>query len=114
MEAFNLSVNLKCDLEELLRNHGVDNKGRVQKIIDSEVLRLNDKFIPLDTGALRDSGKINTVIGSGEVIYSTPYARRQYYIPMNHTGQRCAFWFEQMKRQGGTEQILAAVRKELK
>lgn len=83
----------------------------VQEIIDSEVLRLNDPYVPKDTGILIQSGIMNTELGSGEVIYQTPYARKQYYIPMNHDGKRCAYWFEQMKNEGGKEKILRAARR---
>lgn len=51
----------------------------VQKVVDSEVLRLSDKYIPFRTGTLRNSGIIGTVIGSGKVSWITPYARQQYY-----------------------------------
>lgn len=84
----------------------------VQKVIDSEVMRLNDPYVPKDTGILIQSGIMHTELGSGEVIYNTPYARRQYYIPMEHKeGKRCAYWFEQMKNSGGKEKILNAARK---
>ena len=88
----------------------------MQQVIDSECLRLMDPYVPLDTGALRDSGILHTTIGSGEIIYRSPYARKQYYIPMNHGNgsKRTAYWFEYMKKDGGTEKILRAARKALK
>ena len=97
---------------------GFDNElkqkfDNVQAIIDSEVLRLNNPYIPKDTGILIQSGIMNTEIGSGEVDYQTPYARKQYYIPMEHEGQRTNYWFEQMKADGGKEKILNAARRAL-
>ena len=71
-----------------------------QKIIDSEVLRLCEPMVPLKTGALIRSGKLTTVIGTGEVHYSTPYARRQYYATAKsrpYDANRGAYWFERMK-----------------
>lgn len=91
----------------------------MQKYIDSECLRLCDPLIPLDTGALIDSGNINTQIGSGEVKYRTPYARRWYYMPANFSGGsssgmsavgRGNYWFERMKQQH-KKQILAGAQK---
>lgn len=50
-----------------------------QKFIDSEYLRTVEPYWPLLTGTLIQSGTLNTVIGSGLVVYRTPYARRQFY-----------------------------------
>lgn len=51
----------------------------VQKVVDSEVLRLSDRYIPFRTGTLRNSGIIGTVVGSGKVSWIAPYAKQQYY-----------------------------------
>ena len=92
--------------------HEMEQKFQnVQQIIDSEVLRMCDPYVPFDTGILKQSGIMNTEIGSGAVIYRTPYARKQYYVPMNHNEKRCAYWFEQMKNDGGKEKILSAAKK---
>lgn len=85
-----------------------------QENIDSEVLRLCDPYAPKETGILIRSGIMFTEIGSGKVVYDTPYARRQYYIPMQHTEGRTHMWFEEMKRSGGKEKILNAARRAVK
>lgn len=78
--------------------------SRVQKIIDSEVLRKCDPYVPMQTGMLKKSGILGTVIGSGVVEYITPYARLQYYGNGGHGlegtasgGKRGKMWFERMK-----------------
>ena len=98
--------------DQILRNRGLEDGGQVQKFIDSECLRLTAPKIPKDTGALIESGTINTVIGSGEVIYNTPYARRWYYMPAQFQGapERGNYFFERMKQQY-KEQILAGSKK---
>jgi hypothetical protein len=72
-----------------------------QCFVDSEVLRLSEPFIPLRTGMLIKSGILGTEIGSGEVAWIAPYARRQFYSPRkvgSETGpQRGPFWFTRMK-----------------
>lgn len=71
-----------------------------QKTIDSEVLRLCAPMVPFKSGALERSGTIHTVIGSGEVVYATPYARYQYYATAqtrSYDPRRGARWFERMK-----------------
>ena len=108
-----MSVEIKGNLKlkstpEILRERGIGNSGRVQKVIDSEVLRLCEPYVPLLDGTLIKSGIINTKIGSGTVIYSTPYARRHYYRPARFRGapKRGNYWFERMKNEGGRDKIL--------
>lgn len=71
-----------------------------QRIIDSEVLRLCAPMVPKRTGALERSGTIGTVIGSGEVKYTVPYSRRQYFktaTSRSYDPRRGGMWFERMK-----------------
>ena len=71
-----------------------------QEFVDSEVLRRSDSYTPKRTGALIRSGILGTTIGSGEVRYVAPYARRLYYNPQDHfygAPKRGAKWFERMK-----------------
>ena len=83
--------SFECDIPQVMSTHGLDEGGRVQQFIDT----------PKDTGTLIDSGIINTQIGSGEVKWSTPYARRWYYMHANFQEgpQRGNYWFERMKAQ---------------
>lgn len=91
-------------LSKLIKDRNLQEGGKVQKYIDSEVLRLSDPLIPLDTAILKGSGIRSTVIGSGEVKYNTPYAKRQYYTNAG-SGRRGRLWFVRMKADH-LEQIL--------
>jgi len=82
-------------------------------MIDSEVLRRCDPLVPFDTGTLKQSGIEHTELGSGNVIYRTVYARKQYYIPMQHKNNRTEYWFEHMKNNGGKAAILKAAQEAL-
>lgn len=76
------------------------NLQRAQQFVDSEVLRLCDPLTPMQTGTLIKSGKLGTVIGSGEVDYLAPYASKQYYDTSEtrpYDANRGAHWFERMK-----------------
>ena len=89
-----MKVEIHTDFEKKFK--------QAQKIVDSEVLRRCDPLIPMDTGMLKKSGILGTVVGSGEVIYQAPYARNQYYTNSgngnhNKSGLRGPFWFERMK-----------------
>lgn len=65
--------------DRILRDRGVKRFGKVQRYIDSEVLRVCAPYVPFRRGGLVESGPLSTVLGSGEVCYNTPYARKQYY-----------------------------------
>lgn len=100
------------DKEKILKKRGIESGGRVQQYIDNEVLKRCQDYVPMDTGKLIESGIRETRIGSGEVIYETPYARRWYYIEAKFTGapKRGKNWFERMKQEGGKEAILRGAR----
>lgn len=74
-----------------------------QKFVDSECLRHCAPLMPFDQHTLIESGQINTQIGSGQVKWRTPYARRWYYMPADfskeHNPEAGNYWFERMKQQ---------------
>lgn len=106
---------------KLVWNEGFGEKKReqftrAQEIVDSECLRYMNPLTPMRTGTMIKSATLGTVIGSGEIIYVAPYARRQYY---NNAGgspahpQAKAYWFETMKA-ANRDSILRAAGKGLK
>lgn len=100
-------------LSQMLERRGLEPKGRVQKYIDSEVLRLSSPYLPFQSGELERSGIMGTDIGSGDVMYNTPKARYLYYgkvmigrapkqltdkdLTYHGTPMRGAYFFERMK-----------------
>ena len=70
--------------------------SEAQSFVDSECLRYCDPLTPRLTGMLIKSGELGSVIGSGELKYLAPYARKQYYENKGK-GQRGGRWFERMK-----------------
>ncbi|MFT8889868.1 MAG: minor capsid protein [Ethanoligenens sp.] len=89
------------------------NFTRAQKFLDSEVLRTTTPFVPIRTGALIKSGQLGTVIGSGQVTWNVPYARRLYYSQnyhFNDAPQRGGKWFERSKATN-KPQWIAGVKK---
>lgn len=56
-----------------------DKLNKAQKFIDSETIRLMVPYTPMNSGALAESVKLGTVIGSGTLRYNSVYARYQYY-----------------------------------
>lgn len=71
---------------------------RAQVFVDSKCLDLMQPLTPRLTGAMIKSGTLGTALGTGQINYLTPYARRQYYENRGQ-GQRGRLWFERMKSQ---------------
>lgn len=73
-----------------------------QKKLDIQIVKDCNYYVPLKTGTLQKSALIYTVPGSGQIVYRTPYAKRQYYgLHFDHSKQlnpnACAKWFEAAK-----------------
>ncbi len=121
----NYQVHLD-NASRVARRHGLERGGPIQKFIDSEVIRLSDPYIPFQSGMLKLSGQLGTVVGSGEITYNSPYARYLYYgyvmvgrapkqltnRPITYQGapKRGAYWFERMKQNHGREILRGAER----
>lgn len=107
-------MKVKLDVEsipKIKQSRGLEERGRVQQMIDSEVIRLMSPYTPRDTGALINSATRLTQIGSGLVKQggpSAPYARRWYYNKENahFVGGKTDHWFKKAMRNGGAETIL--------
>lgn len=75
---------------------------RAQMKLDQQVIADSNYYVPKKTSTLEKSAQIKTVIGSGLVVWQTPYARAQYYgVSFDHSKQlnpnACAKWFEAAK-----------------
>lgn len=91
-----------------------DQYSRAQIFVDTQVLRLSDPYVPMQTGMLKQSGTLGTEIGSGEVLWIAPYAQKQYYDTADYRDydpQRGGHWFERMKADHGPAIIAGAKRR---
>lgn len=75
---------------------------KAQRWLDNEVLKDCQPYVPMRSGNLMDSGVTGTTIGSGNVVYNAPYARKMYYgehfnFSKAKHPQACAMWFEKAK-----------------
>lgn len=89
-----------------------DQLQKAQKYVDSEVIRRCAPLVPFKTGTLEGSSSSNTKIGSGKVIYKTPYARKQYRQG-RASNQRGRLWFERMKASNKND-ILKGAKEQMK
>lgn len=53
---------------------GIEPNGRVQNFFTNTCRNHMDKYVPKDTGMLRE----NVIMNSDSIIYSSPYAHAQY------------------------------------
>lgn len=59
----------------ILKNHGLQTRGTLQKLIDSETMRYMSDYMPRrQAGELEHMMTMATVIGSGQVEIPGPYA----------------------------------------
>lgn len=71
---FNGSLELKST-NFILKNHGIQPGGPVQKVIDSETMRYMGDYMPRrQAGELEHMMVLSTVIGSGQIDIPGPYA----------------------------------------
>lgn len=74
---------------------------KAQAFLDNEVIKDCTPYVPMRDGNLYRSA-IGSKIGSGKIVYNTPYARRLYYglgfrFSKDKHPQACAQWFEKAK-----------------
>ena len=62
---------------QILRAHGLDKNGDVQRYWTSMVNQRITRCMPYRSGML--SGKLKYISGPGEITVAAPYARYQYY-----------------------------------
>ena len=77
------SISARLDVhlspEDILSAYGLEKGGRVQKTIDQSVIDFCQPYVPASPDrTLEFSAQVSTEIGSGEVIWNTPYAHYQY------------------------------------
>lgn len=84
---------IKTDIEAITR--------QVQAPLDALIMADSNYFCPIKTGDLQKSAIINSHIGTGEIVWRTDYARRQYYDyhkpPYQPNPNACGKWFEAAK-----------------
>ena len=90
------SSNIKKRLENSL--------AAAQIWLDRAVLNDSEPYIPSSSGELIRSARAASKIGSGEIIYNTPYARAVYYGYHNKSQTHplaTRLWFETAKAVNG-------------
>lgn len=76
----NLTVEIRfpISLEQRL-NNDFGMYSPFSKFWDNMVLTGIEPYVPMATGELKRSGETYSILGSGELVYRTPYARYLWY-----------------------------------
>lgn len=95
-------VEMKCTLKwkTSFGRERTEQFQRAQMMLDAEVMRVMEPYMPLDTGQLIKSMINGTRAGSGQVNVNTPYAAKVNYVTgiMGRNGAlRGRRFFDRMK-----------------
>lgn len=99
-----ITINID-PVQKILLKRGLNKDGRCQQFFTSEVARLSDAYVPMDTGMLKNT----RVIRKDSITYVQPYARKQYYENKGR-GLRGKEWDKRMWAARGNE-IVQSVAK---
>lgn len=79
MFSINARLDVKISPDDILAVFGLEQGGRVQQTIDQKVIDYCTPYVPASPDkTLEFSAQVSTEIGSGLVIWNTPYAHYQY------------------------------------
>lgn len=79
MFSFNAKIGVNLTPDDLLAAYGMEPGGRIQRTIDEAVIRECTPYVPASPDrTLEFSAGVSSEIGSGLVIWNTPYAHYQY------------------------------------
>lgn len=113
--------HLDFNMDKCMRNLGLDEQGRVQRVIDETFLMGVEPYVPMDTGLLIGSARLHTQIGSGEIVWNAENKARHLYYGedswnwsnggVQEGGLRGPYWAHRYIQNGGREQVERAARK---
>lgn len=95
-----MNIRVEWNPDTLKKFKNLTTKG--QSLLDSEVLKSSNMYVPVDSHELERSGVSFTQFGSGQIIWNTPYAAKLYHNPQytfsTDTNPRAqGKWFEAAK-----------------
>lgn len=94
-----IKINIDpTDKIKLKRNLG--NNGPAQKLFTSEVARLSDPYVPMETGVMKNT----RIIGNDKVTYPQVYSRKQWNENKGK-GLRGKMWCLRMWADRGKEVV---------
>lgn len=110
-----ITTTVKIDWSEDIADKAIAAVEKAQVVLDEQVLKDSNYFIPKDTGNIEDSSIINSKIGEGELVWSTEYARKIYFgvdmkFQTDQNPNARALWFEEAKARWSSNWVSLANR----
>lgn len=102
--AKDITVKLNLDpLEKILKKRNLEPNGAAQKKCASELKRMCDPYVPMNTGTLKNTAQVQ----NDGVLYTQVYSAVQYYNNSGWNGQRGKEWDKRMMADKGKQYIEA-------
>lgn len=100
-----VDFGMKFKIDIQIDNLGADVKKKIEQgqyILDEQVRKDSNRYIPKDTGQLEGSSTVVSEPGKGIISWNTPYAARLYYNPQYNFSKTTnplagGLWFERAK-----------------
>lgn len=124
-----MRVTINIDAKKILSERGLGSSDKVQKYLASEVVRLSDKYVPMQQGMLKNQTQVAS--DGSQIVYTQPYAHYQWEgkvygpnytngerfwsgkAPKKPTGKKLTYNGAPMRGPRWTERMLADKREEL-
>lgn len=101
-----MSIAVIVDTPQLNRLSDASRHADVVEEVSMRAEQMMRPYVPVQETTLRASAQLHSDFRAGEIIWSTPYAEKHYYVPMNHTdpaGKATDHWDEAMMKDRGEE-----------
>lgn len=114
-----MKITVDINTSKILRERGLGGDNRAQVFLASEVKRLSDPYVPMQSGNLKNQAVIAS--DGSSITYTQPYAHYQYYgevmagrAPKHYTGDKLTYsgggmrgprWDERMKADKSKELV---------
>ena len=113
-----VKVSVDFNTSKILSSRGLGASNNARKYLASEVVRLSDKYVPMQQGMLKNQRQIAP--DGSQVVYTSPYAHYQYYgevmagrAPKSYTGRKLTYSGAPMRGARWTERMFADKQAEI-
>lgn len=109
-----MKIKVDFDAKQILASRGLGATKKVQKHLASEVVRLSDKYVPMQSGSGAHMKNQVQIAGDGSyIVYPGPYAHYQWYgevmagrAPKHYTGKKLTYNGAPMRGARWTERMM--------
>lgn len=113
-----MKVTVNINTAKIMRERGLGGDNRAQLYLASEVKRLSDPYVPMQSGVLKNTAVI--AADGSSITYVQPYAHYQYYgevmagrAPKQYTGKKLTYSGAPMRGAQWDKRMMADKSNEL-